>query len=129
MIYVDSGPPMYLVGAAHPQRTSIEAFLLARANENYVTSVAVLQEIMSRFAALGRLDAADDAFALLDGLVSSVFPISRTEIDRARKFAKWRNAPPPRVCLHLAVMDTHDVNQVLTTDEHFRLHPGVDCLP
>lgn len=73
MVFIDSNVPMYLVGAPHPNRDRVVAFLQAQPGEYYVTSAEVYQEILHRYAAIGRRAAIADAFDLLDDLAVSVF--------------------------------------------------------
>ena len=54
VIFVDSNVPMYLVGAPHPNRERLEAFLRSRPDEDYVTSAEVYQEMLHRFVAIDR---------------------------------------------------------------------------
>ena len=129
MIFVDSNVPMYLVGAPHPNRDRIQAFLTSHAAGDYVTSAEVYQEIMHRYVAIGRRGAIDDAFQLLDDLVVSVLPITRDDVETARRISQEQHALSARDCLHLAVMARSGVRVVLTCDSGFRLWPGIDCVP
>ena len=129
VIFVDSNVPMYLVGAPHPNRERLEAFLRNRPDEDYVTSAEVYQEMLHRFVAIDRRPAIDDAFRLLDDLVVSVFPIRWNDVDTAREIAMLQPALSARDCLHLAVMQANGVKRVLTFDEGFSAYPGVTCLP
>ena len=129
VIFVDSNVPMYLVGAPHPNRDRLEAFLRNRPDEDYVTSAEVYQEILHRFVAIDRRPAIDDAFRLLDDLVVSVFPIRWNDVDTAREIAGLQPALSARDCLHLAVIQANGVRRVLTFDEGFSVHPGVTRLP
>ena len=129
MIFVDSNVPMYLVGAPHPNRERIEAFLRSRPEEHYVTSAEVYQEILHRYVAIDRRVAIRDAFGLLDDLVVSVFPIARADVETARGFAERQPELSARDCLHLAVMQARGVHRVLTFDQGFSAHPSVTPLP
>ena len=129
MIFVDSNVPMYLVGAPHPNRERLEAFLRNRPDEDYVTSAEVYQEMLHRFVAIDRRPAIDDAFRLLDELVVSVFPIRWNDVDTAREISMLQPALSARDCLHVAVMQANGVKRVLTFDEDFSAYPGVTCLP
>ena len=129
MIFVDSNVPMYLVGAPHPNRERLEAFLRNRPDEDFVTSAEVYQEMIHRYVAIDRRPAIDDAFRLLDDLVVSVFPIRRDDVDTAREIAMLQPTLSARDCLHLAVMQANDVKRVLTFDDAFSVHQGVTPLP
>lgn len=130
MIFVDSNVPMYLVGAPHPNRERVEAFLRYQPDEDYVTSAEVYQEILHRYVAIDRRAAIGDAFRLLDDLVgSSVFPISRSDVDTAREIAFQIPELSSRDCLHLAVMRTNGVRRALTFDHGFSAHPDITRLP
>ena len=120
---------MYLVGASHPNRERLEAFLHHRPDEDYVTSAEVYQEIIHRFVAIDRRAAIEDAFSLLDDLVVSVFPIQRSDVDAAREIAILQPKLSARDCLHLAVMQANGVDRILTFDGAFSGQPGVTRLP
>ena len=120
---------MYLVGAPHPNRDRAVAFLRARPGEHYVTSAEVYQEILHRYAAIGRRAAIADAFDLLDDLAVSVFAITRTDVGIAGEIAARNPALSARDCLHLAVMQANGIERVLTFDKGFANHPGVVILP
>lgn len=129
VIFVDSNVPMYLVGAPHPNREHLEAFLRHWPDEEYVTSAEVYQEMMHRFVAIDRRTAIEDAFRLLDDLVVSVFPIQRSDVEVAREIAILQPKLSARDCLHLAVMQANGVNRILTFDSGFSEQPGVTRLP
>ena len=129
MIFVDSNVPMYLVGAPHANRDRIRAFLTSHAADDYVTSAEVYQEIMHRYVAIGRRRAIGDAFRLLDDLVGSVLPITRDDVESARRISHEQQVLSARDCLHLAVMLRSGVRVILTCDSGFRLRPGIDCVP
>ena len=129
MIFVDSNVPMYLVGAPHPNRDGLAMFLRARPDEDYVTSAEVYQEVLHRYVAIARRAAIDDAFALLDDLVVTVFPVTRDDVGAAGKIAELDDGLSARDCLHLAVMSAHRVSRILTFDEGFDLYPGIMRLP
>lgn len=129
MIFVDSNVPMYLVGASHPNRQHLEAFLETRPDEEFVTSAEVYQEVVHRYVAINRRAAIADAFALLDDLVAVVYPISRDDVGEAARIAEQHNGMSGRDCLHLAVMAAHGLGRILTFDEGFDDYPSVMRLP
>ena len=120
---------MYLVGAPHPNRERLEAFLRHRPDEDYVTSAEVYQEVTHRFVAIDRRAAIEDAFGLLDDLVVSVFPIQRSDVEVAREIAILQPKLSARDCLHLAVMQANGVDRILSFDNGFSEQPGVTRLP
>ena len=129
MIFVDSNVPMYLVGASHPNRERLETFLRNRPDEEYVTSAEVYQEVVHRYVAIDRRGAISDAFALLDELVVTAYPVSREDVGSAAGIAESHERLSARDCLHLAVMAANRVNRILTFDLGFDLYPGVMRLP
>ncbi len=129
MIFVDSNVPMYLVGAPHPNRDRIAEFLHSHAASDYVTSAEVYQEIVHRYVAVNRRGAIADAFRLLDGLVTTVFPIAREDVSVAHTIANEQHALSARDCLHLAVMERRGLKTALTCDTAFALRPGIECVP
>lgn len=120
---------MYLVGEPHRHRDRLETFLRSHAGEPFVTSAEVYQEVIHRYVAIDRREAIGDCFALLDSLVQRVFPITREDAEQAREIASAQRRLSGRDCLHLAVMERHGLDHILTLDEGFDYWPGITRLP
>ena len=129
MIFVDSNVPMYLIGAPHPNRERAAVFLRNSPEEDYVTSAEVYQEILHRFVAIARRDAASRAFALLDELTVRVFDVTRDDVVAAKDKALAHPGLSARDCLHLAVMISRGVGRIVTFDRAFAGVAGVTTLP
>ncbi len=87
------------------------------------------QEIVHRYVAVNRRGAIADAFRLLDGLVTTVFPIAREDVSVAHTIANEQHALSARDCLHLAVMERRGLKTALTCDTAFALRSGIECVP
>jgi predicted nucleic acid-binding protein len=129
VLFVDSNVPMYLVGADHPSRDVLVRYLKEHAEEDLVTSAEVYQEIVHRYVAIDRRPAIADAFALLDGLVVTVFDVARADVDAAHRIALEQRRLSARDCLHLAVMSRRRVRRILSMDRGFEAWPGIERLP
>ncbi len=130
MIFVDSNVPMYLVGAPHPHKADAQRLLercLAE-QERLVTDVEVLQEILHRYAAIGRRDAIAPAFEALLTVVDEVFPIELVDVERARGVLLGVPQLSARDAIHAAVMERRGISAILTFDAGFDLLPGVKRL-
>jgi uncharacterized protein len=127
VIFVDSNIPMYLVGGAHPNKDRARHLLeeAAAANESMGTDAEVLQEILHRYAAVGRHADIDRAFETLLGVVDVVYPIERQDVERGRRILRTTSRLSARDALHIAVMQRHDVDRVLTFDTGFDGIPGL----
>ncbi len=130
MIFVDSNLPMYLVGAPHPHKADAQRLLEACVSrgDKLVTSVEVFQEILHRYAAIGRRDAIQPAFDALSGMVDEVFPIDLVDVERAKAIALERHEVSARDSLHAAVMERHGITTILSFDRGFALLPGLKRL-
>lgn len=126
MIFVDSNIPMYIVGAAHPNK-ELARHLLERAivdGERLVTDAEVLQEILHRYVAINRRDAIGPAFDAILGVVDAVLPVERSDVERARNLLATPNLQA-RDAIHVAIMQRHDVDRVLSFDRAFDDVPGL----
>ncbi|MXV85899.1 MAG: type II toxin-antitoxin system VapC family toxin [Acidimicrobiales bacterium] len=121
MIFVDSNVPMYLIGAAHPNKDRTVAVLtrLAQAGEALVTDIEVYQEILHRYAAIDRLDAIEPAFASLDALVDDVLAFGVAEVRAARALLGSISSLSARDALHAAVMASAGVTRIFSFDRGF----------
>jgi predicted nucleic acid-binding protein len=127
VIFVDSNIPMYLVGAAHPHKRDAQRILerCVSDQERLVTDAEVLQEILHRYAAIGRRDAIQPAFDALLGLVDEVFPVHLEAVNHARTVLLGHTNLSARDAIHLAVMEHQGVNRILTFDTGFDGFPGI----
>ena len=127
MILVDSNIPMYLVGAAHPNKEAARRALeeAVAAGESLCTDAEVLQEILHRYTAIRRPEEIDPAFDALLAIVDVVYPIERADVERARRLLATTPKLSARDAVHLAVMQARDVGRILTFDVAFDGVPGV----
>jgi len=130
VILVDSNIPMYLVGAPHPLKADAQRLLerCIAERERLVTDAEVLQEILHRYVAIGRLDAIQPAFNAVLGLVDEVFPIDLAAVERARTIVLGSRRLSARDALHVAVMEGQGVRRIMSFDTGFDSVPGIERL-
>ena len=130
MIFVDSNIPMYLIGGPHPHKSDSQRWLeqLASARERLVTDAEVLQEIMHRYVAINRRPAIQTAFDTLLGVVDEVLAVDRAAVERAKDIIFGRHNVSARDAVHLAVMEQHGIERILTFDSGFDGFPGITRL-
>ena len=127
MILIDSNIPMYLVGGAHPHKSDAQRLLekLVSERQRLVTDAEVLQEILHRYVAIGRPDALQPAFDALLGVVDQVLAIDRAAVERAKQIVQGNRHLSARDAVRLAIMEQHDIDQILSFDSGFDRFPGV----
>lgn len=127
MILVDSNIPMYLIGAAHPNkmlaRQSLETCIAG--GERLVTDTEVLQEILHRYVAIGRRVAIQPAFDALLNVVDDVLGIERADVEEAKLLLLTAEELSARDALHVAVMRRHGISKIMSFDRGFDRVPGV----
>ena len=130
MILIDSNIPMYLVGASHPHKSDAQRWLekLVSDRERLVTDAEVLQEILHRYVAIDRRDAIQPAFEALLGIVDQVLGIDPVAVERAKEIVLGHRHLSARDAVHLAVMEQHGIDRILTFDSGFDGFPGVTRL-
>lgn len=128
LVFIDSNVPMYVVGAEHPHKSVARRLLESTiaAGERLVTSAEVFQEILHRYAAIGRRDAIEPAFELLRAVADEVFPIELEDVERARVLLLTWRALSARDALHLAVLQRRGIGKIFSFDTHFDDIPGVE---
>ena len=118
---------MYLVGAAHPHKADAQRLLekLISERARLITDAEVLQEILHRYIAIDRRDAIQSAFDALLGIVDQVFAIEQIAVERAKSIVLGHTRLSARDALHIAVMEQHKVEQILSFDAGFDGFPGI----
>ena len=130
MIFIDSNVPMYLVGSEHPNKVDAQS-LLERCiadDERLVTDAEVLQEILHRYSAIDRLEAISPAFQAILGVVDEVFAVELPDIERAKDILLSTQQLSARDAVHLAIMERHQVETILSFDSGFDGYPGITRL-
>jgi len=127
VIFIDSNIPMYLIGSAHPHKYDAQRLLehCATDRKRLVTDTEVLQEILHRYCAINRREAIQPAFEVLLGVVEDVFPIELPIALRAREIVLGNPAISARDAVHVAVMEHHRIETILTFDRGFEGCPGI----
>ena len=121
MILVDSNIPMYLVGAPHAHKSDARRLLekLVGERQSLVTDAEVLQEILHRYAAIDRRDAIQPVFDALLGIVDQVLAVDRSIAERAKQIVLGYRQLSARDAVHIAVMEHHGIEQIMTFDSGF----------
>jgi uncharacterized protein len=127
VILVDSNIPMYLIGAAHPNKEAARRAVeeVVAAGEALCTDAEVLQEILHRYSAIRRPGDIDPAFDALLAIVDVVYPIERADVERARRLLQTTPSLSARDAVHIAVMQARDISRVLSFDIGFDGIPGI----
>jgi len=127
VILVDSNVPMYLVGVPHPLKIDAQRWLekLVRERQRLVTDAEVLQEILHRYVAIDRRDAIQPAFDALLAVVDEVLPVNSAAVERAKQIVLEYRRLSARDAVHLAIMEQHRIEQILSFDSGFDSFPGI----
>ena len=120
-VFIDSNIPMYVAGAAHPNREPAMRFMeRVRAREiDACTSTEVLQEILYRYSALRRLDLAGRVYDLFVQMVPEIFDVTLGDTDVARDLITSTGGVSARDAVHAAVMMNREVETIATFDRGF----------
>ena len=121
---------MYLVGGSHPHKVDAQRLVekLLSSRERLVTDAEVLQEILHRYVAINRRDAIQPAFDSLLGIIDDVLAVDHAVLERAKKIVFGHARLSARDAVHLAVMEQHNIDRILSFDAGFDGFPGITRL-
>jgi len=121
VILIDSNVPMYIVGASHPNKVEAQR-LLEKAimdRQRLVTDAEVLQEILHRYTSINRRDTIQPAFDILLALVDAVLAVDQETVVEAKQIVLGYPQLSARDAVHLAVMQQHGIDRILSFDTGF----------
>jgi predicted nucleic acid-binding protein len=98
---------------------------LISTGQRIVTDAEVLQEIIHRYAAIGKREAIGPAFQLVLDVVDDVLPIEKADVMRAGEIVQNRAPLSARDSVHVAVMERHGIRSILSFDADFDRWPGL----
>jgi predicted nucleic acid-binding protein len=121
---------MYLVGAPHAHKSDARRLLekMVSERQSLVTDAEVLQEILHRYVTIDRRDAIQPAFDALIGIVDQVLAVDRSIAERAKQIVLGYRQLSARDAVHIAVMEHHGIEQIMTFDSGFDGFPGITRL-
>ncbi len=132
-VFVDSNIPMYVAGADHPNRDP-SVRLLEEAQDDGLelcASTEVLQEILYRYAGLGRRELGARVYDLFVALMPEVFDVTLADTDLSKTILLSHAGISARDAVHAGVMINREVRVIATFDRGFddiegitRLEPG-----
>lgn len=130
MVFVDTSVPMYLVGVAHPNKVDAQRRLetLVTQRIRLVTDTEVLTEILHRYTSIERRGGIQPAFDALLGVVDEVLAIDRETAERTKQLVLQYPTLSVRAALHVATMQRHGIETVLSFDPAFDRVPGLTRL-
>ena len=121
---------MYLVGAPHAHKSDTRRLLekVVSERQSLITDAEVLQEILHRYVAIDRRDAIQPVFDALIGIVDQVLAVDRHIAGRAKEIVLGYRQLSARDAVHIAVMEHHGIEQIMTFDSGFDGFPGITRL-
>jgi len=127
--FLDVNVPMYAAGKDHPYKKSCVWVLTEVANGrlNAVISSEIIQEILYRYGALGQAQVGVQMAQNLMDLVPTVLPVTVEDMKTAvALFAEYApKGVKARDVVHTAVMQTHQLTHIISTDKHFDQIEGI----
>jgi predicted nucleic acid-binding protein len=93
--------------------------------QRLVTDAEVLQEILHRYAAINRRDAIQPAFSAWLGIADQVLAVELATAEPAKETVMGHRQVSARDAVHLAVMEQHGIERILSFDSGFDGFPGI----
>ena len=128
VVLVDASVVMYAAGAPHRYQQPCVRIMEAVATGQLeaCTDAEVLQEIAHRYFAIGRREAALNLLERLPLIFLRILPVRRDELLVFPALAAAHPRLGARDIVHLAVMATNALTQIVTADLDFDGIPGVE---
>ena len=127
--FLDVNVPMYAAGRAHQHKASCVWVLTEIANGRLDTIIdaEIIQEILYRYGAIQQWQIGVQMARNLLELVPTVLPVTVSDMQTAVSlFAQYApQGVKARDVVHTAVMHTHQLTHIISTDTHFDQIEGI----
>jgi len=126
--FLDANVIMYSLVSSHPYKEPCKNILekIKSGDIRALTNTEVLQEILHRYFSLGKPDIAEIGYASIIRLCLTILPVTLAETNRALGLMKANSAITSRDAIHAATMINNDIKEIISTDSHFDLIPGIN---
>ena len=121
MRLIDTNVIVYAVGSVHPLKQASDRILsdIAAGTLTANLDVETLQEVLHLYSSRGERRKGFRTIEHLLMLFPNPFPIGREEIERARDLMMEHSFLGARDGIHAAVVQTHDLEGIVTADKVF----------
>ena len=130
--FLDVNVPMYAAGKAHPYKESCAWVLTEIVNGRLeaVIDTEIIQEVLYRYGAIRHWQVGVQMAESLLELITVVLPVTSEDMKTAVSlFAQYApQGVKARDVVHMAVMHTHQLTQIISTDKHFDQINGITRL-
>jgi predicted nucleic acid-binding protein len=125
--FLDANILMYAAGGPHPLRDYCRAALEIAVDRRVrlITDTEVLLEILYRYFALKRPDAARAVYTSATRLCEEVLPVAESHTARALEIVSKQPQLTPRDAIHIATMEARGPRRLLSTDRDFDNVQGI----
>ena len=129
-LFVDANVFMYLAGGDARYREACRRALLAAIEQgiSLITSTGVLEEILHYHAARRRPEDARTVYGAVTEICEEILPVTELQTARALELLVRHPGLPARDALHVATMEAHGVERMLSADRHFDQIDNVICV-
>jgi predicted nucleic acid-binding protein len=125
--FIDANLIMYSLGGPHPLQLPSKDILEKIKNGTFrvVSNTEVLQEILYRYFFIRKQALGELAYTAMIDLCETILPVTLQETDRALELLKQYPQITSRDTIHAATMLNNGIKEILSTDPHFDLIPGI----
>ena len=120
-LFVDANVFLYLAGSDALYREACRRALLAATEQGtlLITSTEVLQEILHYQAARRRPEDDRTVYDAVKDICEEILPVTEHPTARALELLVRHPGLPARDALHVATMEAHGIERLLSADRHF----------
>jgi uncharacterized protein len=125
--FIDTNIFIYAKGKDHPLKPVCISWI-KRIRENNITAVInteIIQEILYRFQSIQKTSAGILLSKEAIEVSHLILPVTERDVNRALEIIELHPMVQTRDAFHAATMLNNGLNEILSTDPHFDLIPGI----
>ena len=127
IFFIDTNIFIYSVGQDHPLKSQCAAVIRRIQSGEFgaILNTEIIQEVLYRYQSINQLQLGIRLAREAMALSSKIIPVTERDLSLALELLESHPQIDTRDAFHAATMINNEIEEIISTDSHFDLIPGI----